>query len=88
MANKTQPPAEMQMQPAEFAELRRAVADLKERDIHLGRALEQIVLHLGHAHGLDPAQEDAKAREEEAHARAEAEKAASEQTEQPAQESQ
>ena len=68
---EAQPQVEMQMQPSEFAELRAAVAAVSQQDVHLGRVLDMIVLHLGHAHGLDPAAEDAKAKaaaEEEAKA--------------------
>jgi hypothetical protein len=72
---QAQPEVQMQMTPEEFAELRSHVALIKQQDVHLGRVLEQLVLHVGHAHGLDPAFEDAKARAaaEEAAARAEGE---------------
>lgn len=68
---QNEPEVELKMTPEEFAELRAAVAVVKQQDVHLGRVLEQLVLHVGHAHGLDPAVEDAKARakaEEEANA--------------------
>lgn len=65
------PVVEMKMTPEEFAELRNQVAALKQQDVHLGRVLEALTLHVGHAHGLDPAVEDAKAR-----AKAEAEQPA------------
>lgn len=55
----------MQMSPEEFAELRAAVAAVRQQDVHLGRVLELFVLHLGHAHGLDPTAEDAKVRAQE-----------------------
>ena len=54
------PAVEMKMQPEEFAELRAAVARVAQQDVHLGRVLELLVLHLGHAHGLDPTVEDAR----------------------------
>jgi hypothetical protein len=55
---------EMTMQPDEFAELRAAVADIALSDVKLGRALDLLVLHLGHSHGLDPVVEDARLRDE------------------------
>ncbi len=55
------PAVEMKMQPSEFAELRGAVRSVALQDVHLGRVLDLLVLHLGHAHGLDPTVEDAKA---------------------------
>lgn len=58
--DSAQPKGEMKMQPAEFAELRADVASVKERDVHLGRVLESLLLHLGHAHGLDAGVEDAR----------------------------
>lgn len=54
------PAVEMKMQPEDFASLRADVATVKERDVHLGRVLESMLLHLGHAHDLDPAVEDAR----------------------------
>ena len=59
---QAQPEVQMQMQPEEFAELRAAVAAVKQQDVHLGRVLELLAHHVGHAHGLDAAIEDAKAR--------------------------
>jgi hypothetical protein len=53
-------PVDMTMQPEEFASLRAEVAGIKERDFHLGRVLEMMTLHLGHAHDLDPVVEDAR----------------------------
>src|SRR6266581_4347050 len=53
-------PVEMKMSPEDFAELRARVAVIAQQDIHLGRVLDLLVLHLGHAHGLDPAVEDAR----------------------------
>jgi hypothetical protein len=61
------------MSPEEFSDLRAQVAAIGQQDVQLGRVLTALVLHLGHAHGLDPVQEDArlaaearvKAREEE-----------------------
>ncbi len=55
-------PVEMKMSPEDFAELRARVAVIAQQDIHLGRVLDLLVLHLGHAHGLDPTVEDAKAK--------------------------
>ncbi len=52
---------EMKMQPHEFQELRDQAADIGQQDVKLGRFLDLLLLHLGHAHGLDPAEEDAKA---------------------------
>jgi hypothetical protein len=52
---------EMKMQSDEFQELRDAAAEIGQQDVKLGRFLTLLLLHLGHAHGLDPAEEDAKA---------------------------
>lgn len=52
----------MTMQPTEFAELRALAADIRLQDHRLGQFLMQLVEHLGHAHGLDAATEDEKAR--------------------------
>jgi len=62
MPQEDTPAAEMQMSPDEFAELRAGVAAVSVQDVQLGRVLDLLVLHLGHAHGLDPAVEDAKAK--------------------------
>jgi len=78
------PPVVLQMTPEEFAELRAQVAALGQQDVVLGRVLSAMLLHLGHAHDLDPAVEDAKAqaaaeqaaKEEEAAAAKAAEEAA------------
>jgi hypothetical protein len=51
----------MGMQASEFARLRADVAVISQGDVHLGRVLEQLLLHVGHLHGFDPAIEDAKA---------------------------
>jgi len=59
---ETAPPVEMKMSPDEFAELRAQAAAVGVQDVHLGRVLDLIILHLGHAHDLDPAVEDAKAK--------------------------
>jgi hypothetical protein len=64
MLEDTAPAVDMAMQPAEFAELRAAVATVSQQDVHLGRVLSLLVLHLGHSHGLDPAQEDARLKAE------------------------
>ncbi len=63
MPNET-PAPEMKMQPDEFAELRAQVAVIAQQDVHLGRVLNAMLLHLGHAHDLDPTVEDAKAKAE------------------------
>lgn len=44
----------LNMLPTELQELMADVANIKLRDVHLGRVLEQVVLHLAHAHDLDP----------------------------------
>jgi hypothetical protein len=64
MANEEAPAVDMAMSPDEFAELRAAAATLGQQDVVLGRALDLIILHLGHAHGLDPAAEDARLKAE------------------------
>jgi hypothetical protein len=62
---KTQaPPVEMVMSPEEFAELRAAVAAIGQTDVQLGRVLDMLVLHLAHAHDLDPTVEDARLKAE------------------------
>jgi hypothetical protein len=63
------PPVEMAMSPAEFAELRASVAAIGTTDVQLGRVLEAMLLHLGHAHDLDPAVEDARLAKEAEDAR-------------------
>ncbi len=78
------PQVALTMSPDEFAELRAAAAAVGQQDVQLGRVLDLLVLHLGHAHDLDPAVEDAKAqaaaeqaaKEEEAKASKAAEQAA------------
>jgi hypothetical protein len=50
----------------ELQELQDAVAYIALRDVHLGRVLDLLVLHVAHAHGLDPAAEAAKAQEQTA----------------------
>lgn len=60
MTTEKTPAVEMKMAPEDFANLRADVASVKERDVHLGRVLDALLLHLGHAHGLDPAVEDAR----------------------------
>jgi hypothetical protein len=49
------------MQPDEFKELRAQADDIAQTDVKVGRFLQSLVYHLGHAHGLDAAEEDAKA---------------------------
>lgn len=66
------------MSPEEFAEARAAVAAISVQDVALGRVLSLLLLHLGHAYGLDPAVEDARLKAEaEAEAKAAAEAEAS-----------
>ena|SRR2546421_7146566 len=60
MPTKKAPAPEMQMSPDELAELRAAAAAVGRQDVQLGRVLDLLILHLGHAHGLDPATEDAR----------------------------
>ncbi len=55
------PQVALTMSPDEFAELRAAAAAVGQQDVQLGRVLDLLVLHLGHAHDLDPTVEDAKA---------------------------
>jgi len=64
MPDEETPQVDMAMSPDEFAELRAGVAAISQQDFHLGRVLELLVLHLGHAHCLDPAQEDARLKAE------------------------
>ena len=61
MPKNETPPVVMTMSPDEFAELRAAAAAVGQQDVQLGRVLDLLVLHLGHAHDLDPTVEDAKA---------------------------
>ena len=63
------PPVEMAMSPDEFAELRAQVAALGQQDVVLGRVLTSMLLHLGHAHDLDPTVEDARLAKEAEDAR-------------------
>lgn len=51
---------DMKMSPEDFAGLRAQVAAISQQDFHLGRFLTDLLGHLGHAHGLDAAQEDAR----------------------------
>lgn len=44
----------------EYKALHQAIADLALRDVHLGRVLDAMLLHIAHASGLDPAQEQFK----------------------------
>src|SRR5258706_13288023 len=48
------------MSPEEFSDIRAQVAAIGQQDVQLGCLLTALVLHLGHAHGLDPVQEDAR----------------------------
>jgi peptidoglycan hydrolase CwlO-like protein len=50
----------MKMSPDEFAELRTQATAIGVQDNQLGKMLNSLILHLGHAFGLDPAQEDAR----------------------------
>ncbi len=45
---------------AEYKNLRSQVADVAEHDVHLGRFLEALLLHVAHGNGLDPEQEQMK----------------------------
>jgi hypothetical protein len=54
------PANSMKMQPEDFAGLRAQAAAIGQQDIHLGRMLDNIILHLGHVFDLDPAKEDAR----------------------------
>jgi hypothetical protein len=63
------PPVSMAMSPEEFAELRAQVAALGQQDVVLSRVLTSMLLHLGHAHDLDPAAEDARLAKEAEDAR-------------------
>ena len=63
------PAVSMQMSPQEFAQLRAQAAELGQQDVVLGRVLNALVLHLGHAHGLDPTVEDARLAKEAEDAR-------------------
>jgi hypothetical protein len=60
----------MAMSPEEFAELRASVAAIGQNDVVLGRVLTSMLLHLGHAHDLDPAVEDARLAKEAEDAKA------------------
>jgi hypothetical protein len=51
---------DMKMLPGEFADLRAQAALIGQTDVQLGRLLDTLILHLGHAHGLDIAAEDAR----------------------------
>jgi len=55
--------SDFKMQPEEFGDLREQVRSIGLVDTQLGRVLDTIILHLGHLHGFDPVQEDAKARD-------------------------
>ena len=59
-AQADMPKADMQMSPEDFAALRAQAAAISVQDFHLGRFLTDLLGHLGHAHGLDAAQEDAR----------------------------
>ncbi len=52
------------MSPEEFSDIRAQVAAIGQQDVQLGRVLTALVLHLGHAYGLDPVQEDARLKAE------------------------
>jgi hypothetical protein len=57
---KSAPKADMKMSPEDFAGLRAQAAAISQQDFHLGRFLTDLLVHLGHAHGLDAAQEDVR----------------------------
>jgi hypothetical protein len=67
MATKPTTPApdpgtdDLKMTPEEFAELRAEANRITAQDFHLGRFLQLLVHHLGHAHGLDEADEESEA---------------------------
>src|SRR6266704_5508599 len=65
MPTKKAPAPEMQMSPDELAELRAAAAAVGQQDFMLGHVLDLLILHMGHAHGLDLATEDARLADEE-----------------------
>ncbi len=44
----------------EYTALQAQIADIALRDVHLGRVLDALLLHVAHASGLDPAQEQFK----------------------------
>lgn len=69
MANDT-----YKMQPDEFKSLREQANEVTLRDVHVGRLLQNIVHHLGHAHGLDAAEEDKKAEKQAEQPKASAKK--------------
>jgi len=70
MPQKDETPAvSMAMTPEEFAELRAQAAVLGQQDVVLGRVLNMLILHLGHAHDLDPTVEDARLAKEAEDAR-------------------
>ena len=58
--DSTAPADGMKMTPEDFAALRADVARIGLSDVQLGRVLTALLLHLGHAHGLDPVAEDAR----------------------------
>ncbi len=44
----------------EYKALQAQVADIALRDVHLGRVLDAMLLHVAHGNGLDPEQEQMK----------------------------
>jgi hypothetical protein len=56
------------MDKNELLELAVLVEGIRERDVHLGRVLRHMVVHLGHAYGLDLSSEEAQAKADKAKA--------------------
>jgi hypothetical protein len=54
------PSVVMKMSPDAFAELRAQATTIGVQDNQLGKMLHNLILHIGHAFGLDPVQEDAR----------------------------
>ncbi len=61
---------------SEYKALRAQAATITEQDVHLGRFLEGLLLHVAHGNGLDPEKEQAKEDDARAKAQAQAEKQA------------
>lgn len=70
---------------SEYKALRGQVKDVAERDVHVGRVLEAMLLHVAHGNGLDPEKEQAKEDEARAKAQAQAEKQAAQEVQAPTQ---
>jgi hypothetical protein len=61
---------------SEYKGLRAQVVAITEQDVHLGRFLEGLLLHVAHGNGLDPEKEQAKEDDARAKAQAQEEKQA------------